>query len=570
MNGQTVIRRGISVDKRVEPAAEVSEGGHEWHVRLTVTSDHEFPVNVAVCDQFPANVGPANVALPPAESEGNWTLDTTTATCRTVVPPEDSVTVSYLLHTDAVDEATLVGATTIDDIEPIDPATGDSTTRGTASAVESSDSAHVRTDGAVTVGDVREERTETASDRGIESVSQFETSERAASESGFLVPRKSEADPIVSFVMPTMNEEAGIRECIERAKNALESLGLTGEIIVSDSSDDQTPDIAAELGAHVVTPDRKGYGYAYRYAFERARGEYVVIGDADTTYDFEELPKLFERLQETDADMVMGSRLEGEIKPEAMPTLHQYVGNPLLTKFLNVFYEAGVSDAHSGFRIIRRDALAELDLQSDGMEFASEMIMQAADRGLRIEEVPIVYHPREGEATLDSFRDGWRHVRFMLLNAPGYLFSGPAIGLGIVGAVMMLLSLMDRPFAGVYFGQHTMIAGCLVTIVGYQVGSLGLFSAVAAEPIRSPRDPVTEFILDRFRLEHGALLGLGLFTGGALYTTYLIVQWVQSGYTELPVIPVNMLAFMVLVLGIQTVFYSFFLSLLDGTESTDE
>jgi hypothetical protein len=253
-----------------------------------------------------------------------------------------------------------------------------------------------------------------------------------------------------------------------------------------------------------------------------------------------------------------------------MPKLHQYVGNPLLTKFLNVFYEAGVSDAHSGFRVIGRDALDRLDLQSDGMEFASEMIMQAAEQGLRIEEVPIVYHPREGEATLDSFRDGWRHVRFMLLNAPGYLFTGPAIGLGLVGVVMMALSLTNRPFAGVYFGQHTMIAGCLVTIVGYQVGSLGLFSAVAAEPIRSPRDPVTEVVLDRFRLEHGTTLGLVLVTGGAVYTTYLVVRWVESGYTELPIIPVNMLAFTVLVLGIQTVFYSFFLSLLARAGTGEE
>ena len=562
MNGQTVIRRGISVDKRIEPANGVSEDRHEWHVRLTVTSDHEFPVSVSICDQFPTNVGPANVALPPAEAAEDWTLDTTTATCRTVVPSDSSVTVGYLLHTDAADEATLVGATTIDDIRPIDPATGESTTRGTTSASEVSNPTHVRRDGAVAVGDSGNERTETTSERGIESVPRFETSERVASESGFLVPRGSETDPVVSIVMPTMNEEEGIRECIERAKNALEALALTGEIIISDSSDDRTPDIAAELGAHVVAPDGKGYGYAYRYAFERARGEYVVIGDADTTYDFEELPSLFGRLQETDADMVMGSRLEGEIKPGAMPDLHQYVGNPLLTKFLNVFYEAGVSDAHSGFRVIKRDALDKLDLRSDGMEFASEMIMQAAERGLTIEEVPIVYHPREGEATLESFRDGWRHVRFMLLNAPGYLFTGPAIVLGIVGIVMMGLSLMNRPFSGVYFGQHTMIAGCLVTIVGYQVGSLGLFSAVAAEPIRSPRDPVSEAILDRFRLEHGALLGLGLFTAGALYTTYLIVQWVQSGYTELPVIPVNLLAFTIIVLGIQTVFYSFFLSLL--------
>jgi hypothetical protein len=406
-----------------------------------------------------------------------------------------------------------------------------------------------------------------AAESGIDSVERLETSERAAAASDVLVPRGSETVPMISFVVPTMNEAEGIGTCIEWAKEALRDLGVTGEIVVSDSSDpdDPTPDIAAEAGAHVVTPDRKGYGYAYQYGFREARGEYVVIGDADTTYDFRDLPRLLEELQRADADMVMGSRLEGEIRPGAMPRLHQYVGNPLLTAFLNTFYEAGVSDAHSGFRVIKREALAELDLQSDGMEFASEMIMQAAERDLEIAEVPIVYHEREGDATLDSFRDGWRHVRFMLLNAPGYIFTGPALGLGIVGAVLMLLSLLTTPIGGVYFGQHTMIAGCLAVIVGYQSASLGLFSAVAAEPIRSPRDPITEFIMDRFQLEHGATLGLLLFTAGALHVTYLVIRWVESGYTVLPIIPVNLLSFTAIVLGVQTVFYSFFLSLLAGS-----
>jgi glycosyltransferase involved in cell wall biosynthesis len=382
-----------------------------------------------------------------------------------------------------------------------------------------------------------------------------------------LIPRGSDVDPLISFVIPTMNEEAGIAKCIDWAKEALRELGIPGEIVVSDSSDpdDRTPDIAAEAGAHVVTPDRTGYGYAYQYGFKRARGEYIVIGDADTTYDFRDLPRLLDKLQAADADMVMGSRLEGEIKPGAMPSLHQYVGNPLLTAFLNTFYDAGVSDAHSGFRVIRRDALDALDLQSDGMEFASEMIMQAAEEDLDIAEVPIVYHEREGEATLDSFRDGWRHVRFMLLNAPGYLFTGPALGLGLVGVVLMALSLFNRPIAGVYFGSHTMIAGSLAVIIGYQSASLGLFSAIAAEPIRSPRDPVTGFIMDRFQLEHGATLGVGLVAAGALYVAFLVVRWVQSGFTLLPIIPVNLLGFTAIVLGVQTVLYSFFFSLLAGT-----
>lgn len=200
--------------------------------------------------------------------------------------------------------------------------------------------------------------------------------------------------------MPTLNEEEGIAECIDRIRTSIEQLGLLAEIIVSDSSTDRTPEIAREMGAIVVTPDQPGYGYAYRYAFERARGEYIIIGDADTTYDFEDIPRLFEELDEK--DMVMGSRLGGEIKPGAMPPFHQYVGNPLLRKFLNVFYDVGVSDAHSGFRIIRHDSLDALDLETNGMEFASEMIMQAGASDMAIVEVSIMYHERKGEANLES------------------------------------------------------------------------------------------------------------------------------------------------------------------------
>ena len=362
--------------------------------------------------------------------------------------------------------------------------------------------------------------------------------------------------------MPTLNEEEGIRECIERIQNGTEEFGITTEIIISDSSTDRTPKIAREMGARVVEPDKGGYGYAYRYAFERTRGDYIAIGDADTTYDFEDLPRLLGPVVHGDADMVMGSRLEGEIKPGAMPTLHQYIGNPLLTKFLNVFYGAGVSDAHSGFRVMSRDAWETLDCNTTGMEFASEMIMEAGAKNLTIEEVPITYHEREGEATLESFRDGWRHVRFMLENAPGYLFSVPAIAMFAAGLLTMGLSLSGVEVSGVTFGSYTMIAGSLFTIASYQLGSLALFSAVAADPIQEPQDPLTIWVLDNFQLEHGAMLGVVILSGGMLHTGYLTANWMTSGFTELPVIATNLVAFTALVLGIQTIFYSFFLSII--------
>ncbi|MFA1611807.1 glycosyltransferase family 2 protein [Halobellus rubicundus] len=374
----------------------------------------------------------------------------------------------------------------------------------------------------------------------------------------------SDIAPTVSVVMPTMNEEDGIAECIQRVRNAVRESGYHTEVIISDDSTDRTPEIARDLGAIVVEPDDQGYGYAYRYAFERCRGDYIIIGDADTTYDFEQFPKLLDPVVRGDADMVMGSRLDGEIKEGAMPALHQYVGNPLLTRFLNLFYDAGVSDAHSGFRAFRADMLPELDLSTTGMEFASEMIMEAGARDLTIEEIPITYHEREGDATLDSFRDGWRHVRFMLLNAPGYLFSVPGAVMGALGVMVMMLAFLDISISGVSFGIHSAIAGSLFVLVGYQVGSLSVFATVASDPIQRPNDPITDALIEQLNLEHIATIGLVIYTAGLLYAGWLVVQWAQTGFTRLPMVVGDVLAFTAIVLGIQTIFNAFFLSAVAG------
>jgi glycosyltransferase involved in cell wall biosynthesis len=376
-----------------------------------------------------------------------------------------------------------------------------------------------------------------------------------------LVGPNDETTPVISIVMPTMDEEAGITECIEKSKLALAELELPGEIIVSDSSTDSTPEIARDMGVTVVTPDKKGYGSAYRYAFERSKGDFIVMGDADTTYDFEELPRLLRLLQENNADIVMGSRLEGEILPGSMPPLHQYIGNPALTRFLNTFYDVEVSDAHSGFRVFTREALGELDLQSDGMEFASEMIMDAGEKGLKIVETPITYYPRKGEAALESFEDGWRHVRFMLVNAPDYLFSIPGLIMGLIGTLLMGVAYFGVSVAGQPFGIHSMIAGSLLTIHGFQVGSFGLLTELVADPIRQPEDAITNWVRSHFTLERGIGLGLLMLLSGTIIATYLIYQWVQSGFTELPLVSADILTFTLIVLGLQTVFGSFFVGI---------
>lgn len=381
-----------------------------------------------------------------------------------------------------------------------------------------------------------------------------------ASADELLVDADSRGQPVLSVVLPTMNEEAGIGTCIDWIKEAIEALQVPAEIIVSDSSTDRTPAIARERGAIVVEPDEPGYGYAYRYAFAEARGEYIAMGDADTTYDFRELPRLLEHLATTDADIVMGSRLNGEIEDGAMPPLHQYIGNPLLTGFLNFFYDAAVSDAHSGFRVFEREALETMDLETTGMEFASEMVMEAGAQDLTIKELPIVYHDRQGEETLQSFRDGWRHVRFMLVNTPGHLFVAPGALLVGLGLVILAVATTGTAIGDVTLGINSTIAGGLLTVLGYQVGLFGVLAVVADEPINGRSSRWSQFVRSQLTLERGASGGAVLFGAGALYAGTMAAEWVLSGFAAMPFTIGALAAFVAIVLGLQTVFAAFFLS----------
>lgn len=385
-----------------------------------------------------------------------------------------------------------------------------------------------------------------------------------APEADPLVPRDSDQNPDISIILPTLNEEEGIAECISQIRTALRELNTRGEIIVSDSSTDRTPEIARQHGAIVVVPDEMGYGAAYKHGFRHARGEYIAIGDADTTYDFGELPKLYKLVAEGDADMALGSRLEGNIEPGAMPALHRYVGNPLLTRFLNMFYNAGVSDAHSGFRVFSRSALDQLELRSDGMEFASEMIMEASAKNLNIEERPITYHKRVGEATLESFQDGWRHVRFMLLNAPRYLFLVPGIVLGIIGAFVMTAAMLEIPMAGTTLGVRSMIAGGLLVVAGHQVVSFSVFASGTTDPIQEPSDFLTNWFTKHVTIERGIVIGLIPIMIGSVYLVFILYIWITRGYNSLPLATHDVAAFVLIILGIQTIFSSFFVGMLQN------
>src|SRR5438093_165973 len=276
---------------------------------------------------------------------------------------------------------------------------------------------------------------------------------------------------LVSVVIPCLNEAASVERCVELARDALESNAITGEVVVVDNgSTDGSAELAAQAGARVVHEPRRGYGSAYLAGFDAARGTYIVMADADLTYDFNDIPRFIEHM-EGGAELVLGDRMDN-IKPGAMPWLHRYVGNPVLTGTLNLFFRTGINDAHCGMRALRRDVLPRLDLQTTGMEFASEMVIRAAKENLAIDQIPIEYHPREGESKLSSFRDGWRHLRFLLVHSPTHLFLIPGAVLAGLGILIMIAVLAHDSVFGRSWDVHTMIGGSLLTIVGTQILAL--------------------------------------------------------------------------------------------------
>jgi glycosyltransferase involved in cell wall biosynthesis len=372
---------------------------------------------------------------------------------------------------------------------------------------------------------------------------------------------RDELLPLVSVVIPCLNEAENIEECVTRARAVLEEHHLPGEVVVADNgSTDGSPDLAAAAGARVIHETRRGYGAAYMAGFANARGEYIVMLDADLTYPFELIPKFVEEL-EGGAELVMGDRMDN-IQPGAMPWLHQYIGNPILSGILNLFFRTGVRDAHCGMRGLRRDILPRLDLRTPGMEFASEMVIRASKEQLRIAEFPITYHPRGGESKLSSFRDGWRHLRFLLVHSPTHLFLWPGAILGVLGALVMLSVVSGLDLAGRPLYVHSMILGSLLLIVGTQVVSLGLCAHAYGMYFMGDRDPWFDRMRNRFRLEHGLALGGAIIAVGVVLSVIIVAIWADRGFGSLSEESLAVLGATLLIVGIQVFFSSFLLSIL--------
>jgi glycosyltransferase involved in cell wall biosynthesis len=367
--------------------------------------------------------------------------------------------------------------------------------------------------------------------------------------------------PLVSVVIPCLNEAENIEFCVRAALEAIVRMGVHGEVVVADNnSEDDSAQLAERAGARVIVEDRRGYGSAYLAGFEASRGRYIVMADADLTYDFDEIPRFVAALEDG-AEMVIGDRMDN-IQPGAMPWLHQYIGNPILTGLLNLFFRTGISDAHCGMRALRRDVLPRLDLRTTGMEFASEMVIRASKENLRIAEFPIEYHPRGGESKLSSFRDGWRHLRFLLVHSPNHLFIVPGSVLAGLGALIILIVETGVDLFGRAWGVHAIIGAALLMIIGTQVLALGLCAHAYGTYFMGEKDPWFDRMRARFRLEHGLVLGGMFMLVGVALGAVILVSWISHGFGSLSYERLAVIAASVLIVGIQIFFSSFLLSIL--------
>jgi len=377
----------------------------------------------------------------------------------------------------------------------------------------------------------------------------------------------------VSVVIPCLNEANSLGVCVEKACKALADAGLRGEVVVADNgSTDGSIEIAQKAGARVIPVSQRGYGSALKAGIRAARGGIIVMGDADDSYDFSEVPRFVEEWRKGN-EVVMGNRFEGEIKPGAMPWHHKYIGNPGLTALLNLLFRSGIGDSHCGMRGFTRDVFERMDLRSSGMEFASEFVIKAAQIGAKTSEIPItLWKDKRGRPPhLRSFRDGWRHLRFMLLYAPNWLFLLPGGLLMAVGLALVFWLLPGARTVGhnVVLDIHTMIFGVIFTLLGAQILAIGGFAKVFSYAERFDRNTVSlKRMLKRVSLEKGLLLGGILFAAGFAGCAYIAWQWAASGFGPLAQVRGVLFWSMWLFLGVQIIFSSFFLSMLGISRGT--
>jgi glycosyltransferase involved in cell wall biosynthesis len=384
---------------------------------------------------------------------------------------------------------------------------------------------------------------------------------------GIATSPEAETVIAVSAVMPCLNEEKTLGLCIAKIQRAFAELGVAGEVVVADNgSSDRSVEIAGSLGARVVHEQRKGYGAALLAGISAARGHIVIMADADDSYDWAALGDFVRKIEEG-YDLVMGNRFKGGIEPGAMPSLHRYLGNPVLSTLARVMYKIPISDFHCGMRAFTRDAFERMNVRTAGMEFATEMVVSAAHAGLRITEIPTRLYPdkRDRPPHLRSFRDGWRHLRFILTYAPDWLYLVPGGLLFLLGMAGMALLVAGPAHIGSFsFGIHFLALASLFTLLGANIIGFGLLARL----INAGRKPIRESsafgrLLAWFTLERGLVIGGLLTLAGLAVDVSLLVEWLASSFGEMAgTVHLAFVATTIMLLGVNAIFASFLFNML--------
>lgn len=368
----------------------------------------------------------------------------------------------------------------------------------------------------------------------------------------------------VSVVLPCLNEEESIGICINKIKDVFAKEGISGEIIVADNgSTDRSKEIAESCQVKVVSELRRGYGAAYLCGLREASGKYIIIADSDNTYDFYDIPKFIQCLREG-YDFVIGSRFKGKIQKGAMSWSHHYIGNPILSGICRLFFHTQLSDIHCGMRAFTHQAYRKMQLMALGMEFATEMVVAVLCNRLKVYEIPINYHPRKGQSKLMPLADAWRHIRFMLLYCPVWLYFIPG-AIGFLLGISILFLLLKGPFLflGHYWDIHLMIFASILSVFSYQILNLGVYAHTYAIRQGFLRyDSVTLFFKRHFNLEKGIMLGGIIALTGLGIFLFIFVEWLAKSFGALYRIRESIMAMTLMVIGLQTIFSSFFISLL--------
>jgi glycosyltransferase involved in cell wall biosynthesis len=371
---------------------------------------------------------------------------------------------------------------------------------------------------------------------------------------------------LVSAVIPCLNEERTIAACIDKAFLSFEQLGMRGEVVVADNgSTDRSVEIASAHGARVVVESVKGYGAALRRGIAEARGEILVMADADESYDWGAIAPFVRTVQEG-YDLVIGNRFRGPAIPGAMPPLHRYLGNPVLSAVARVAFRTRVGDFHCGMRAFTRSAFERMQTRTTGMEFATEMIANACHQGLRITEIPTTLYPdkRDRASHLRSFRDGWRHLRFILTYAPDHLFLLPGLGMLAIGlALLAILAPGPVQVGNLYLGIHFVALGAMLALVGFNVFNLGVFAkAVMSLRYEGLRSRTLDWLQERFSLEAALVVGAALACSGLLIDGVIFWRWIRDpGQPMENTVHMAFVATVVIVLGLNAIFSGFLLNL---------